>query len=236
MLLNNTKGYILAVIFTILVFIGGYFTHPLINPNRGTLIDSVVTNVITIEDSIRISTQALIEAKATIAEYDITEDGTWVKRKQRIVYNPVTGKTDTMYISTVDTVKVITTQVAELDTSMQFVKDSVYTKNHLKLLFAYNVGALNFNYSSTLMETDMDSSYYKLKLGGTYIDGVWIINLNEDYNIKKKTIIKENTVYVHQTESFWDKFSLGPTVSVGYGVFNKQLDTFVGFGVMYNVR
>lgn len=70
-------------------------------------------------------------------------------------------------------------------------------------------------------------------------DKFTIININDNDRIT--TVIDhspnvdiENTTTWHKKRKFIDNIYYGPSVSVGYGVFNKKPDLFVGFSVGYN--
>jgi hypothetical protein len=51
----------------------------------------------------------------------------------------------------------------------------------------------------------------------------------QDFTIKKTTITKE----VDRPKGFFDRFGYGIEVGIGYGVFNKVFDTWIGFGFHY---
>lgn len=42
--------------------------------------------------------------------------------------------------------------------------------------------------------------------------------------------------HAKQGNGFWDRVYYGPSVSVGYGFFNKKPDVFIGFSVGYNLK
>jgi hypothetical protein len=208
------------------VFIAGYFSHDIIKPPVTiTKIDTV--SVVEKIDSVKFANQVLINAAAKIEQYDINPDGIWVKRKPVIKWLPG----DTIIIDSTKYFK-----VAGLDTNLVHTKDSVISKDTLSLKFAYEIGALKFKYTSNLIDK-ADSSHYNLFIDGKYFDGVWNIVLNEDYLLTKKTITVTRDISLPPKPlGFWDRFVFGPTIAVGYGTFNRTFDTYVGFGVMYNIK
>lgn len=219
-----------VVVCFIIIAIFGYFVGKHVKPTPVILhIDTV--SVVTKIDSARIANNALIQAKAIIAEYDITNSGKWILRKSLTKKVYVPG--DTVFVDT--TTQTIPVQVATLDTTLINKKDSIQTTDHLSLKFAYEIGALLFEYDSYLID-QKDTSFYKLNLKGSYLNGNWKIIRDEEWNMKKKTITIIRDTYIQESLTFWNRFIFGPTASIGYGVFGKQLDTFVGFGIMYNLR
>ena len=45
----------------------------------------------------------------------------------------------------------------------------------------------------------------------------------------------EVTKYVKEKKRFIDRFHIQPQVGVGYGVFNKKFDAYVGVGVGFDI-
>jgi len=222
---TSTLGVVLCFLLTAIF---GYFVGKYVKPN--TIVSHIDTvSVVTKIDSARIANSALIQAQAVIAQYDITDTGEWILRKPKKVY----VKGDTVFVDTTETTAPI--QVATLDTTLLNKQDSIQTTDHLNLKYAFEIGALLFEYDSYMVDQG-DTSFYKLKLKGSYLNGNWKVMREEEWNVKKKTTIITRDVYIQESLTFWNRFIFGPTVSLGYGVFSKQLDTFVGFGIMYNLR
>jgi hypothetical protein len=42
-----------------------------------------------------------------------------------------------------------------------------------------------------------------------------------------------DTVYVNTTKNFWERFTISPNISAGYGLFNKQFDIYTGVGFSF---
>lgn len=45
----------------------------------------------------------------------------------------------------------------------------------------------------------------------------------------------EITKYVEKKKTFWNRFHIQPQVGVGYGVFNKNIDAYVGVGIGFDI-
>lgn len=45
----------------------------------------------------------------------------------------------------------------------------------------------------------------------------------------------EITKYVEKNKTFWNRFHIQPQVGVGYGVFNKKIDAYVGVGIGFDL-
>lgn len=220
----NGKDLILGLFLGVLLCYLAYVMKiiPREPPVETVRIDTVYVK--TTVDSLQIGKEALIKARGKIAQYNILPDGTWVKRDPKIIYLP--GDTTKIFVN-----------VAELDTSFNYAKDSAEVSNKLNLKFAPEIGALSFNFE-TFLNNLKDTSYYKFKLKGNYKDSLWNVLFSEDFNIKSKTTVITKEIYIETkpNTSFWDRVVFGPEVGVGYGTFNKVFDTFVGFGILYNVK
>lgn len=42
-----------------------------------------------------------------------------------------------------------------------------------------------------------------------------------------------DTVYVKENETFWERFTVSPNISAGYGLFNRQFDVYAGVGLSF---
>lgn len=102
--------------------------------------------------------------------------------------------------------------------------------------------------------TKKDSLYYNLTIGST-VEPKWYnlkVDVNEKFTIvnrrqgetnqiiiepeHKGDITDVTTVHTKETKSFWKRFTVGPQVGVGIGAFNKKVDTYVGFGISFNIN
>lgn len=101
--------------------------------------------------------------------------------------------------------------------------------------------------------TDRDTINYRLQIGSTrepdwykldmsLTDQITIVNKTE--NGMNETDIQTGNVGVisnvttfHKSDkkSFWQRFSVGPTVTAGYDVLNKKVGVTVGVGVTFNL-
>jgi|GEM_PF-6359838 len=212
------------VLFTIVVFfLGRKSVKKSVNVNTA---DTVLVSIKV--DTAKIQAQALINARGTIAQYDITKDGKWVKRKPKLIIF------SSHSVDSSDSIKPAI-QVAELDTTINKKKEKLKIIDSLNIKFASLANALNFNFSSNLVN-DNDTSFYRLRLNANYVNSVWTIKLNENWEVKTKTITVETERIVPCKETFWTRFKFGPVMGVGYAVFNKTFDTFLGFGVLFDLR
>ena len=55
------------------------------------------------------------------------------------------------------------------------------------------------------------------------------------FNRRQVTNTIEITKYIEKKRKFHERFHFSPNVSAGYGVFNKNFDVYVGFGVAYEL-
>jgi hypothetical protein len=70
---------------------------------------------------------------------------------------------------------------------------------------------------------------------------VWTSGVNAKVDslsllLNRKEIIKEHTITITNTVEKRKLFYISPQVGVGYGVFNKKVDFYVGVGVGMNLR
>ena len=98
-----------------------------------------------------------------------------------------------------------------------------------------------------------DSLQYKLSIGSP-VKPIWykidlsvsdqftLVNRRNDYNQNITTIqpstngtISDVTVWKKDNTSFWDNFSVGPTITAGYDVINDNLGIMVGLGVTWKI-
>lgn len=101
--------------------------------------------------------------------------------------------------------------------------------------------------------TDRDTINYRLQIGSTrepdwykldmsLTDQITIVNKTEngmnetDIQTGNVGVISNVTIF-HKSDkkSFWQRFSVGPTVTAGYDVLNKKVGVTVGVGVTFNL-
>lgn len=94
----------------------------------------------------------------------------------------------------------------------------------------------HYNDSITLNDT----LSYKAYIRNNNLDS---INIKHNYPIMYKNHIIYQDRYIHSTvntpdkrKTFFDNFSYGIQLGVGYGMINKKPDIYVGFGISYNFR
>lgn len=118
-------------------------------------------------------------------------------------------KTDTVYVSSIDV-----------------GNDSVYK-------YTYDNDTLRYDLTIKAKELKWHKTNFELN------DKFTIVNTENNGNVT--TIIGhspnaeiEDVTTWHNKKKFWDNIYYGPSISVGYGVFNKKPDIFVGFSVGWN--
>lgn len=98
-----------------------------------------------------------------------------------------------------------------------------------------------------------DSIGYKLSINSP-LEPNWYqldLSVNEKFTIVNKHVgdmneltistgnkgeIEDITAFNKQTKrKFWDRFSYGPTIGVGYNLHNR-IEPYIGFGIMYDLR
>ena len=106
--------------------------------------------------------------------------------------------------------------------------DSVYN-------YTYDNDTLKYNLTIKAKELKWHKADFELH------DKFTIIN-TEDNN-KVTTIINhspnvniEDVTAWHKKNVFWDNVYYGPSVSIGYGVFNNKPDVFIGFSIGWNIN
>lgn len=85
-----------------------------------------------------------------------------------------------------------------------------------------------------------DTLSYKAYIRNNNLDS---INIKHNYPILYKKQIIYQDRYIHSTittpdkkKTFFDNFSYGIQLGVGYGIKNKKPDIYVGFGISYNFK
>ena len=88
--------------------------------------------------------------------------------------------------------------------------------------------------------TISDTLSYKAFIRNNNLDS---IHIKHNYPIVYKNQIIYQDRYIHSTitppykrKTFFDNFSYGIQLGVGYGIVNKKPDIYVGFGINYNFK
>lgn len=150
-----------------------------------------------------------------------------LKKEDRPLYDSIKKYGDK--VETVYKLKYIykhSTDTIFLDTTKNttFV-DSIYTYQH------------NTDSVSTKIQVKGVSVDW-IKVDTQLNDSLTLINIRERDNNLTKVTSKNNSTIVNETswrrkERFRDKFVVGPTIGLGYGINNKKIDLFVGVSITY---
>ena len=143
-----------------------------------------------------------------------------------------TQKTDTVFSTKTDTLWKDTTIIEK-----EFVPKTI-VKIKTDTLFKEN--------GDTIQLTTESKSFYKSIVSDKDTADVEIytsgINTSLDslkMRLKTHREIVTNTVevtkYVKERKRFIDRFHIQPQVGVGYGVFNKKFDTYLGVGIGFDL-
>ena len=79
---------------------------------------------------------------------------------------------------------------------------------------------------------DQDTAVVKAQITGINAE---IDTISVMFNRRQVTNTIEITKYIEKKRKFHERFHFSPNVSAGYGVFNRNLDVYVGFGVAYEL-
>lgn len=118
---------------------------------------------------------------------------------------------DTITIIKRDTIRIIEPQPV-IKYRNKIVRDTLYSID--SILVPVNVP----------LETKVyQDSNYRAVISGykTELDSIYIFNKNQIQYINKINNIK--------------KWNISPAVGVGYGMFNREVDVYVGFSIIYNL-
>ena len=143
-----------------------------------------------------------------------------------------TQKTDTVFSTKTDTLWKDTTIIEK-----EFVPKTI-VKTKTDTLFKAN--------GDTIQLITESKRFDKTILSGKDTASVQVytsgINTSLDsLKIRFKThkeVITNNveiTKYVEKKKTFWNRFHIQPQVGVGYGVFNKNIDAYVGVGIGFDI-
>ena len=156
----------------------------------------------------------------SIAKLQDVESGMVVKFVEH--YNTDTITVDKFIVQR-DTVRYYT---ENNDTFMKV--DSVYH-------YTQNNDTVNLNIDVKAKELEWVNADFKLH------DQFMIINREKDgvnqtlINHSDNATIENTTMWHSKNNKKWyEKFNVSPQVGVGYGMFNKKIDAYVGVGVGYN--
>lgn len=79
---------------------------------------------------------------------------------------------------------------------------------------------------------DQDTAVVKAQITGINAE---IDTISVMFNRREVINTIEITKYIEKKRKFHERFHFSPNVSAGYGVFNRNLDVYVGFGVAYEL-
>lgn len=124
----------------------------------------------------------------------------------------------------------------------KYSTDTVYVKEETDeeiVNYEYSGGSEDTVQYNLLVGSSCEPSYYKLDF--TLKDDFVIVTKNDDgiteVDIHTEVGEIENPIVVHEKKgSFWKRFAYGPSVTVGYDPFNKNLSSCIGFSVTYDLR
>lgn len=140
--------------------------------------------------------------------------------------------TDTVFTTKTDTLWKDTTIVEKEIVPKYIIKkkvDTVYTKegNTLNLI----TEAKRFDKRLISNKDTADVQVYTSGIN-TSLDSLKI-----RFKIHREIVTNtvEVTKYVNERKRFIDRFHIQPQVGVGYGVFNKKIDAYVGVGIGFDI-
>lgn len=132
----------------------------------------------------------------------------------------LTTKTDTLWKDTTITIKELVPK--------EIVKKKVDT------LYLSNGDTLNLITESKrydeLLTSGVDTCEVSAFVSGVHpsLDSLsWKLKTHHEVITNTVEIIK----YIEKKKTFKDRFHIQPQVGVGYGLFNKKIDTYVGIGI-----
>lgn len=149
----------------------------------------------------------------------------------------------------------------QIDTIIIHTKeDTVYQVNYVKSEYksSNNIISTKANTSDSTHQTNIftdtivsnkhyndsitfnDTLSYKAYIRNNNLDS---ISIKHNYPIITKNQIIYQDRYIHSTintpdkrKTFFDNFSYGIQLGVGYGMINRKPDIYVGFGINYNFK
>lgn len=131
-----------------------------------------------------------------------------------------TTKTDTLWKDTTITIKELVPK--------EIVKKKVDT------LYLSNGDTLNLITESKRYDEVLTSGIDTCEVSA-FVSGVHPSLDSLSWKLKTHHEVITNTVeitkYIEKKKTFKDRFHIQPQVGVGYGLFNKKIDTYVGIGI-----
>lgn len=120
-------------------------------------------------------------------------------------------RTDTITITQIDTITIIKpkTVYKYID---RIVRDTLYSVDSIPVLVDVPIETKVYQ----------DSSYRAVISGyKAELDSIYIFNKNQIHTINKIT---------YKTK----KWNISPSIGVGYGIYHRKIDMYVGFSINYN--
>ena len=143
-----------------------------------------------------------------------------------------TQKTDTVFSTKTDTLWKDTTIIEK-----EFVPKTI-VKTKTDTLFKANGDTIQLiteskRFDKTIL-SGKDTADVQVYTSGinTSLDSLKI-RLKTHKEVITNTV--EITKYVEKKKTFWNRFHIQPQVGVGYGVFNKNIDAYVGVGIGFDI-
>lgn len=139
-----------------------------------------------------------------------------------------------------DTVFTIKTDTLWKDTTIveKEIVPKIIVKTKIDTLFKENGETVQLiteskRFDKTIL-SDKDTAYVQIYTSGinTSLDSLKM-RLKAHKEVITNTV--EITKYVEKKKTFWNRFHIQPQVGVGYGVFNKKFDTYVGVGIGFDL-
>ena len=173
---------------------------------------------------------------STEQETIVQTDNTYIKTYESQKLKELENENKALY----DSIKNLNNleSAVEIKYVYRFKTDTVYVSS----IDAGNDSIYNYTYDNDTLRYDLAIKAKELKWHKANFelhDKFTIVNTEKDGNVT--TIIGhssnaeiEDVTTWHNKKKFWDNIYYGPSISVGYGVFNKKPDIFVGFSVGWN--
>lgn len=137
-------------------------------------------------------------------------------------------ETDTVYTTKTDTLWKDTTITIKELVPKEIVKKKVDT------LYLNNGDTLNLITESKRYDEVLTSGVDTCEVSA-FVSGVHPSLDSLSWKLKTHHEVITNTVeiikYIEKKKAFKDRFHIQPQVGVGYGLFNKKIDTYVGIGI-----
>lgn len=173
---------------------------------------------------------------STKQETIVQTDNTYIKTYESQKLKELEKENKALY----DSIKNLSNleSAVEIKYVYRFKTDTVYVSS----IDMGNDSVYNYTYDNDTLRYDLVIKAKELKWHKTNFelhDKFTIVNTENDGNVT--TIIGhspnaeiEDVTTWHNKKKFWDNIYYGPSISVGYGIFNKKPDIFVGFSIGWN--